>query len=157
MPGRIYSLCYFDKEQNYFYMKRFQLEASEKMLSFLEDEATMEFVAITSAEGATLKVEYTGAHATRPADEIDVDSFIGVKSHRAKGKRITTYQVASLTFIEPAPAPEPEQAPAEDMPDDVLDVDLDSVNDVELPQEPQPSVSDDEAVLMRDSEQLNLF
>ena len=153
VPGRIYSLCYFDKEQNYFYMKRFQLEASEKMLSFLEDEATMEFVAITSAEGATLKVEYTGAHATRPADEIDVDSFIGVKSHRAKGKRITTYQVASLTFIEPEPAPEPEQ----DMTDEVLDVDLDSVNDVELPQEPQPSVSDDEPVLMLDSEQLNLF
>ncbi|MBO5043667.1 MAG: DNA gyrase/topoisomerase IV subunit A [Alistipes sp.] len=157
VPGRIYSLCYFDKEQNYFYMKRFQLEASEKMLSFLEDETTMEFVAITSAEGATLKVEYTGAHATRPADEIDVDSFIGVKSHRAKGKRITTYQVASLTFIEPEPAPEPEQEPAEDMTDEVLDVDLDSVNDVELPQEPQPSVSDDEPVLMLDSEQLNLF
>ncbi|MBQ7786900.1 MAG: DNA gyrase/topoisomerase IV subunit A [Alistipes sp.] len=157
VPGRIYSLCYFDKEQNYFYMKRFQLEASEKMLSFLEDEATMDFVAITSAEGATLKVEYTGAHATRPADEIDVDSFIGVKSHRAKGKRITTYQVASLTFIEPEPAPEPEQEPAEDMTDEVLDVDLDSVNDVELPQEPQPSVSDDEPVLMLDSEQLNLF
>ena len=157
VPGRIYSLCYFDKEQNYFYMKRFQLEASEKMLSFLEDEATMEFVAITSAEGATLKVEYTGAHATRPADEIDVDSFIGVKSHRAKGKRITTYQVASLTFIEPEPAPEPEQEPVEDMTDEVLEVDLDSVNDVELPQEPQPSVSDDEPVLMLDSEQLNLF
>ncbi len=157
VPGRIYSLCYFDKEQNYFYMKRFQLEASEKMLSFLEDEATMEFVAITSAEGATLKVEYTGAHATRPADEIDVDSFIGVKSHRAKGKRITTYQVASLTFIEPEPTPEPEQEPAEDITDEVLDVDLDSVNDVELPQEPQPSVSDDEPVLMLDSEQLNLF
>ena len=157
VPGRIYSLCYFDKEQNYFYMKRFQLEASEKMLSFLEDEATMEFVAITSAEGATLKVEYTGAHATRPADEIDVDSFSGGKSHRAKGKRITTYQVASLTFIEPEPAPEPEQEPAEDVTDEVLDVDLDSVNDVELPQEPQPSVSDDEPVLMLDSEQLNLF
>ena len=31
------------------------------------------------------------------------------------------------------------------------------VNDVELPQEPQPSVSDDEPVLMLDSEQLNLF
>ena len=43
------------------------------------------------------------------------------------------------------------------MTDEVLDVDLDSVNDVELPQEPQPSVSDDEPVLMLDSEQLNLF
>lgn len=157
VPGRIYSLCYFDKEQNYYYMKRFQLEMSEKMLSFLEDEATQEFVAITSAEGATLKIEYTGAHAMRPADEMDVDSFIGVKSHRAKGKRITTYQVASLTFIEPEPVPEPEQEPAEDVTDEVLDVDLDSVADVDVEQEVDANVADDEPVLMLDSEQLNLF
>ncbi|MEG0499593.1 MAG: hypothetical protein RR550_00545, partial [Rikenellaceae bacterium] len=37
----------------------------------------------------------------RPADIIDVESFIGVKSHKAKGKRITTYETAKITFIEP--------------------------------------------------------
>ena len=156
VPGRVYSVCYFDKEQNYYYMKRFQLEMSEKMQSFLEDEATMEFVAMTSAEGATLKVEYTGAHAMRPADEVDVDSFIGVKSHRAKGKRITTYQVASLTFIEPEPTEESEPV-EEDATDDVLDVDLDSIGDVDVEGDIQPAVADDEPVIMLDSEQLNLF
>ncbi|MBR5138040.1 MAG: DNA gyrase/topoisomerase IV subunit A [Alistipes sp.] len=155
VPGTVYSVCYFDKEQNYFYMKRFQLEASEKMQSFLDEDNTMEFVAITSAEGATLKVEYTGAHATRPADEVDVDSFIGVKSHRAKGKRITTYQVASLTFIEPEPQPEAE--PTEEEMDDVLDVNLDGAEDVDVEQQEPASVMDDEQVIMLDSGQLNLF
>ena len=154
VSGTVYSVCYFDKEQNYYYMKRFQLEVSEKMQSFLDDEGTMEFVAITSAEGATLKVEYTGAHAMRPADEMDVDTFVGVKSPRAKGKRITTYQVASLTFIEPEPQPEPE---AEESADEVVDVDLDNVSDVEVEQEVITNVDDDEPVLMLDSEQLNLF
>ena len=154
VPGTVYSVCYFDKEQNYYYMKRFQLEVSEKMQSFLDDENMMEFVAITSAEGATLKVEYTGAHAMRPADEMDVDTFVGVKSPRAKGKRITTYQVASLTFIEPEPQPEPE---AEESADEVVDVDLENVSDVEVEHEIPISVSDDEPVLMLDSEQLNLF
>ena len=154
VPGTVYSVCYFDKEQNYYYMKRFQLEVSEKMQSFLDDEGTMEFVAITSAEGATLKVEYTGAHAMRPADEMDVDTFVGVKSPRAKGKRITTYQVASLTFIEPEPQPEPE---AEESADEVVDVDLDNVSDVDVEPQVEISVSDDEPVLMLDSEQLNLF
>ena len=154
VPGTVYSVCYFDKEQNYYYMKRFQLEVSEKMQSFLDDEGTMEFVAITSAEGATLKVEYTGAHAMRPADEMDVDTFVGVKSPRAKGKRITTYQVASLTFIEPEPQPEPE---AEESADEVVDVDLDNVSDVDVEQEEITNVDDDEPVLMLDSEQLNLF
>ena len=156
VPGKVYSVCYFDKEQNYYYMKRFQLELSEKMQSFLDDEGTMEFVAITSVEGATLKVEYAGAHAMRPADEVDVDSFIGVKSHRAKGKRITTYQVESLTFIEPEPAEVPD-ATDEDVADDVLDVDLDSVGEVDVESDVQPTVADDEPVIMLDSEQLNLF
>ena len=155
VPGTVYSVCYFDKEQNYYYMKRFQLEVSEKMQSFLDDENMMEFVAITSVEGATLKVEYTGAHATRPADDMDVDTFVGVKSPRAKGKRITTYQVASLTFIEPEPAPEPE--PDEEAADDVVDVDLDNVSDVEVEHEVVTNVDDDEPVLMLDPEQLNLF
>ena len=155
VPGTVYSVCYFDKEQNYYYMKRFQLEVSEKMQSFLDDENMMEFVAITSVEGATLKVEYTGAHATRPADDMDVDTFVGVKSPRAKGKRITTYQVASLTFIEPEPAPEPEAD--EEVADDVVDVDLDNVSDVEVEHEVMTNVDDDEPVLMLDPEQLNLF
>ena len=155
VPGTVYSVCYFDKEQNYYYMKRFQLEVSEKMQSFLDDENMMEFVAITSVEGATLKVEYTGAHATRPADDMDVDTFVGVKSPRAKGKRITTYQVASLTFIEPEPAPEPEAD--EEAADDVVDVDLDNVSDVEVEHEVMTNVDDDEPVLMLDPEQLNLF
>ena len=157
VPGTVYSVCYFDKEQNYFYMKRFQLDASEKMQSFLDEDNTMEFVAMTSVEGATLKVEYTGAHATRPADEVDVDSFIGVKSHRAKGKRITTYQVASLTFIEPEPQPEPEPEEADEEMDEVLDVNLDGAEDVDVEQQELTSVSDDEQVIMLDSGQLNLF
>ena len=101
VAGKVYSLCYFDKEQGYYYMKRFQLEASERMQSFLEEDNSMTFVAITDCSGATLVVSYQGAHASRPDDEVDVDSFIGVKSHRAKGKRITTYDVAALRFVEP--------------------------------------------------------
>jgi topoisomerase-4 subunit A len=101
-------------------MKRFQLELSEKMQSFLDEDATADFVCITGVEGAKLQVTYKGAHAARPADEVDVDSFIGVKSHRAKGKRITTYEVDTLRFIEPE---EPEEEELEPM--DVADVEGD--------------------------------
>ena len=54
------------------------------------------------------EITYKGAHASRPADEVEVDEFVGVKSHRAKGKRLTTYEVATLRFIEPELPPEPE-------------------------------------------------
>ena len=106
VPERIYSLCYFDKEQGYFYMKRFTLEASDRLQPFLDEDGNDDFVCITSCGGATLRITYKGAQATRPADEISVDDFVGVKSRKAKGKRLTTYDVDTLTFIEPE---EPEQ------------------------------------------------
>ncbi|MBQ6581298.1 MAG: DNA gyrase/topoisomerase IV subunit A [Alistipes sp.] len=160
VAGRIYSLCYYDREQKYYYMKRFQLEASEKLQSFLDEDSLADFVCITGVEGAKLIVTYQGAHAARPADEVDVDSFIGVKSHRAKGKRITTYDVESLSFLEPELPPQPETA--EPMEDDAPEVDLDSMNEaVAVRDEENPieesSVEVHEHVLTIDSEQLNLF
>ena len=162
VAGKVYSLCYFDREQNYYYIKRFQLEPTEKMLSFLEGEDAADFVCMTGVEGATLVVTYKGAHVSRPADEIDVDSFIGVKSHRAKGKRITTYDVATLHFVEPEPVDEPESEEA----DDITDVDLEALENMEN----DPTISttsttsnvvamgatEDEVVTI-DPEQLNLF
>ena len=172
VANKVYSLCYFDKEQNYYYMKRFQLEMSEKMLSFLEEDNSMEFVAITDKQGATLVVTYKGAQATRPADEVDVDSFIGIKSHRAKGKRITTYDVDTLQFVEPE-EPEVDENAVDDTdladngePMDIADAmnivaengaaDYDDIATVD------DAPSDDNAkeeipVMVIDPEQLNLF
>ena len=160
VAGRIYSLCYYDREQKYYYMKRFQLEASEKLQSFLDEDSLADFVCITGVEGAKLIVTYQGAHAARPADEVDVDSFIGVKSHRAKGKRITTYDVESLSFLEPELPPQTETA--EPMEDDAPEVDLDSMNEAVAARDEEnlieeSSVEVHEHVLTIDSEQLNLF
>lgn len=55
-----------------------------------------------------LVLTFQGAQASRPAEEIDVDGFVGVKSHRAKGKRLTTYDVATLAFVEPERPERPE-------------------------------------------------
>ena len=161
VAGKIYSLCYYDREQKYYYMKRFQLEPTEKMLSFLEGEDVADFVCMTGVEGAKLVVTYKGAHATRPADEVDVDSFIGVKSPRAKGKRITTYDVDTLHFVEP------EIEPADEEIDEPMDVDLEGVEAVEA-DAPATSAAPaatnvismgatEEDVMVGDPEQLNLF
>jgi topoisomerase-4 subunit A len=167
VADKVYSLCYFDKEQNYYYMKRFQLEMSEKMLSFLEEDNSMVFVAITDKQGATLVVTYKGAQATRPADEVDVDSFIGLKSHRAKGKRITTYDVDTLQFIEPEePEVEEDASVDADMPEsdepmdiadamDIVGADVDTtVADVAPADD---SAKEEIPVMVIDPEQLNLF
>ena len=117
-PDCVYSVCYFDREQGYYYMKRFSAELTDKMQYFLDEEGQADLVCMTDAAGASLEITYKGAHAQRPADMIDVDDFVGVKSHRAKGKRLTTYEVATLRFIEPELPPEPDPDGEEGAPAD---------------------------------------
>ena len=47
-----------------------------------------------------------GADANQPSLTIDAESFIGLKSYKAKGKRITTFKVASIVELEPTRLPE---------------------------------------------------
>ncbi len=102
-PGRIYSVVYYDAEQQYYYVKRFMAETTDRMQPFVDDNPESRMVCISDDPSPLLEVIYGGAHKNRPVDEVDVAEFIGVKSHRAKGKRLTTYEVAGLRFLEPEP------------------------------------------------------
>lgn len=108
-PEAVFSLCYFDREQGYYYMKRFSIRLSEKLQAFLEESG--KFVCVTEREGAEIELTYKGAHEHRPADCFDVDSFVGVKSPQARGKRLSTFDVATVRFIEPELPEEPEPTP----------------------------------------------
>ena len=107
--ARTYSVVYFDKVAGYFYLKRFNAEAGDKTQYFLDEEGSMQLIAISTDERPRLEITYKGAQASRPADTITVADFIGIKSHRAKGKRLSTYDVDTLTFVEPEEVPEDEQ------------------------------------------------
>lgn len=73
-----------------------------------------------------LEVTFGGANASRPAEHIDVEEFIGVKSSKAKGKRVSTYEVAKLEFIEPLDkAPEPDEEELEEGEDGPIDLSVD--------------------------------
>ena len=41
---RIYSVCYYDRSQQYYYMKRFTAEMSDKMQFFLDEEGQADLV-----------------------------------------------------------------------------------------------------------------
>ena len=112
-PDRIYSVAYYDADSRYYYLKRFAAEASDnRMQSFIDDSNPRSRMTALSADRyPQLEIPYGGAHRTRPADLVDVEQFIGVKSHRAKGKRLTTYDVASLRFTEPL-RPDPDETSA---------------------------------------------
>ena len=99
--GRVYSVIYFDAEQNYYYLKRFVAEEGDRAQNFVDEAEGDKLIAITADKFPQLKVVYTEKHASRSEELIVVVQFIGVKGYKAKGKRITTYAVSSLSFVEP--------------------------------------------------------
>ena len=50
-----------------------------------------------------------GSETQRPALEIDAEEFISVKGFKAKGKRVTTFDVQGVKELEPTRFPEPEE------------------------------------------------
>ena len=160
VPDRVYSVVYFDREQHYYYLKRFTAERSEKLQTFLDEEGQAELTAMTRCAGSKLRIAYRGAQAARPADEIETDEFVGVKSHRAKGKRLTTFDVKTVTFIEPeipsAPAEgddgEPDQGTASEPSHDAAVAEPTQGVDFEIE---RPAGDGDDGTF--DPEQLNLF
>jgi topoisomerase-4 subunit A len=99
---KIFSAVYYEGEAKAFYLKRFRFEISEgQAQSFIGDSADSSLVALSQDKYPRIRVTFGGKHEKRPAEIIDVAEFIGDKSFRAKGKRITTFQVDKIEFIEP--------------------------------------------------------
>ena len=135
-PQRIYSVTYYDAEQKYFYVKRFMAEMSDKMQQFLDLEVLgSRLIEITDDFAPLLEVQFGGANVARTNEIIDVEQFIGVKSHRAKGKRVTTLDVAKLEFIEPRSRFAPTQ-------NDDLDSDMSISGGVTIPEIQESKESD---------------
>ena len=51
------------------------------------------------------RVTFAAPDDFRDPVEIDADEFIGIKSFKARGKRLTTYAIGEVEELEPKPAP----------------------------------------------------
>nr|WP_319400509.1 DNA gyrase/topoisomerase IV subunit A [uncultured Carboxylicivirga sp.] len=113
----VWSAVYFDADQDFYYVKRFQLDASNKPQSFIGDNPKSRIVNIMHVEYPRLEVKFGGDDKLREKLIVEVAEFIGVKSFKAKGKRLTTYQISKIQELEPLIKEEPK----EDLPDDMED------------------------------------
>ena len=106
-PDKVWTAVLYDADNNnYPYIKRFVTEYARKPQGYLGDNPANRPIILTDEVYPRLQVNFGGVDATRPPLEIDVESYIGVKSVKAKGKRITTWEVASIEELEPLRQPE---------------------------------------------------
>ena len=113
---KVWSCVLYDADnQGYPYVKRFLLEASKRKQCYLGENPNSKEILLTDQVYPRILVTYGGADEFRGSEEIEVEQFIAVKGYKAKGKRLTTYQIASITELEPTRLPDP---PKEDEADE---------------------------------------
>ncbi|MBQ7820180.1 MAG: DNA gyrase/topoisomerase IV subunit A [Bacteroidales bacterium] len=108
--GKVWTAVLNDaSQQGYPYIKRFQMESSRKKQNFLGENPDSSLILLSDEPYARVGVTFGGGDAFREALEIEAEEFIGVKSFKAKGKRITTFEVEDIKELEPIRKPEPEK------------------------------------------------
>ena len=116
-PDKVWSLALWNADQKYYYAKRFSLadDANFKPQSMLGDNKDSRIVLLSDREEATFRVLF--ADETREPMDVVMADFIDAKSPKAKGKRLTTLEVAKIEDITPEPVEEPaDETPAGDEP-----------------------------------------
>lgn len=116
-PDKVWSLALWNADQKYYYAKRFSLadDANFKPQSMLGDNKDSHIVLLSDREEATFRVLF--ADETREPMDVVMADFIDAKSPKAKGKRLTTLEVAKIEDITPEPVEEPaDETPAGDEP-----------------------------------------
>ncbi len=122
-PHKIWTALYYDGEQRFHYLKRFRIEISQRPQLFISEGRGSELTLISDEDHPRIQIVHGGNDKWRGKAELDAAEFIGEKSIKAKGKRVTTFEVQKFNELEPliptvrqAPqAPEPEeQSPTPD-------------------------------------------
>lgn len=105
-PHAVWTAVLFDADQGFVYIKRFEFEISARRQSFIGGNAASRLMLLTDERYPRFEVKFGGGDSFRENIVLDADEFIGVKSFKAKGKRISNYEIESVTEIEPREVPE---------------------------------------------------
>ena len=140
-PRKIWTVALFDvDQQNFPYLKRFQLDSSKKRISMLGNNQS-KMILITDTAFPRFEIIFGGDSSSRENLVIEADEFIGVKSMKAKGKRITIWEIDKINELEPTKfsesnvtdvvaneddSPQIEISPAEEQEKTTLNIDEDT-------------------------------
>ena len=117
-PDKVWTCVLYDADnQGYPYIKRFLMEASKRKQNYLGENPASKQIILTDVVYPLIRVNYGGVDEFRGSEDIDAEQFIAVKGFKAKGKRLTTYQIESIEELPPTRFPE-EPAPQEDEPEE---------------------------------------
>ena len=123
-PMKVWSAALYDaSQQNFPYVKRFTIDASPRKQNCLGESKENKLIWFSETPYPRIQVMFGGNDSFREPLVIEVDEFIAVKSFKARGKRLTTFELDEIIELEPTrqpvlPEPE-EEIPVNDEEEDI--------------------------------------
>jgi len=109
-PDKVWTAVLIDADnENYPYIKRFLMEATNKVQNFVGTNAESRLLLLSDEVYPRIEMTFDEPDTFRGPVEIDAEEFIAVKGFKAKGKRLTTYNLNEVTELEPTRFPEPQE------------------------------------------------
>ncbi|HZJ79407.1 MAG TPA: DNA gyrase/topoisomerase IV subunit A [Dysgonamonadaceae bacterium] len=141
---KVWTAALYDGDQKFSYLKRFTFEDSERTLNFMGDNPDSTLYLLSDVYYSRIKAIFGGEDEFRDPIELDADEFIGIKSYRAKGKRISNYEVATVEELEPLRFPEvKEEEVLGSKKIEINEDDDDSDSDIDEEQKSQDDIRDE--------------
>lgn len=127
-PDRIISVVYYFSEKQAIYIKRFTIEQTDKKTDFVGLEDGSSIVSISFDWLPRLEIVFNNEGVRNPHEDeiINVAEFIEAKGVKAKGKRLHSYEIKEVRWLEPIPFEDP----------------LNSVDEEEVEEELEPEFYD---------------
>lgn len=97
---KVWSAVFYDAEQGFYYLKRFRFEDAVKLNSIIGEAEGSALICLSSERHPRFEVLFGGRYEARPAEVIVADEFIGESRYKARGKRVTTFEVKEIREIE---------------------------------------------------------
>ena len=141
-PGKTFTALYYDADPKVksFYVKRFSFALSDNTpVLFIAQGRNSYLVDLSDERHPRFRVVFGGRNEGRNPEDYEAEEFIAKKGVAAKGKRVHSLEVGSVSFIEPLPHPEdevPEEEEAAAEPENLADeIDSsDEIIDIEIPE-----------------------
>ena len=101
---KVWTAVLYDADNaGYPYMKRFEMEATKRKQNYLGENTASKQILLTCQPYPVVKVFFGGNDSFREPLVIEAEQFIAVKGFKAKGKRITTWQIENIELLPPSP------------------------------------------------------
>jgi topoisomerase-4 subunit A len=128
-PQKVLTAVYFDGEQGFYYVKRFEIEdVQNRKVGFIGEFPENRLVSFSWVGHPRLELQFGGKNEGREPEVVDVDEFIGVKSYKAKGKRLSIYEISQINELEPTIVDEvEEEVPVEEKKNEIVIPDIEDL------------------------------